>query len=101
MVDNHRPPVEIIAEIANTHNGDYKRAERLVRLVACTGANAIKFQVFRAEDLVGRSHPDNLILKKRELPPDDWQRLFALARKRGLTVCATCFAFVISSFSRR
>ena len=89
MVDNG---VEIIAEIANTHNGVYGRAETLVRLVAGTGADAIKFQVFRAEDLVGRDHQEYAILKERELSPADWQRLFTLARNLGLTVCADVFA---------
>ena len=90
--------VEVIAEIANTHNGVYDRAETLVQLVAETGADAIKFQVFRAEDLVDRDHQEYAVLKERELSPADWRHLFALARRLGLTVCADVFAIRDLSF---
>lgn len=48
--ENH--PVYFIADIAANHDGDLERAKYLVRLAAEAGANAAKFQNFRAPKIV-------------------------------------------------
>ncbi len=48
--ENH--PVYFIADIAANHDGDLERARYLVRLAAEAGANAAKFQNFRAPKIV-------------------------------------------------
>jgi len=45
-------PVYFIADIAANHDGDLERAKYLVRLAAEAGANAAKFQNFRAPKIV-------------------------------------------------
>lgn len=50
-----RNDVYVIAEIGGNHNGDPDTAHRLVAEAATTGADAVKFQTYRAETLV---HPD-------------------------------------------
>lgn len=47
-----RNPTYFIADIAANHDGDLERAKRLIRLCAEAGANAAKFQNFRAETIV-------------------------------------------------
>ena len=47
--------IYVIAEIGGNHNGDPERAYRMVEEAARTGADAVKFQSYRAESLV---HPD-------------------------------------------
>ena len=47
----------IIAEAGVNHNGDVDLARQLVIAAANAGADAIKFQSFRAEKLVSRSAP--------------------------------------------
>ena len=42
----------IIAEIGVNHDGDFKRAKKLVDLAANAGANAAKFQMFITEGLI-------------------------------------------------
>ena len=41
----------IIAEIGNNHNGNIEKAEKLVRSAANSGADAVKFQTWKAEDI--------------------------------------------------
>ncbi len=52
-----KPTVFIIAEAGVNHNGSLDRARRLIDVAAEAGANAVKFQTFRAEHLVSRDAP--------------------------------------------
>ena len=47
----------IIAEAGVNHNGSIALAENLIEAAASCGANAIKFQAWKAENLVTRSAP--------------------------------------------
>ena len=42
----------IIAEIGVNHNGSFKLAEKLIYIAKKAGADLVKFQVFKSEDLV-------------------------------------------------
>lgn len=53
-------PVFIIAEAGVNHNGDINRAKKLIDVAALAGADAVKFQHFKTE---------NLILKNVEKAP--------------------------------
>lgn len=45
-------PTYFIADIGSNHNGDFDQARRLIYLAAESGANAVKFQHFKAETIV-------------------------------------------------
>jgi N-acetylneuraminate synthase len=45
-------PTYFIADIAANHDGDLYRAQKLIELAASSGANAVKFQHFRAKTIV-------------------------------------------------
>src|SRR2546427_10221281 len=47
-------PTYLIADISANHDGDLNRARKLIRLAAKSGANAAKFQNFRAAKIVSR-----------------------------------------------
>jgi N,N'-diacetyllegionaminate synthase len=49
--------VFVIAEAGVNHNGDMGTARRLIDAAAQAGANAVKFQTFKAENLVSRRAP--------------------------------------------
>ena len=54
-------PTYFIADIAANHDGDLQRAKMLIRLASDCGANAAKFQNFRAPKIVsdyGFAHMD-------------------------------------------
>ena len=49
--------IYVVAEIGNNHNGSTKTARELIAAFAATGADAVKFQAFRAEDIVTPFEP--------------------------------------------
>ena len=57
-------PVYFIADIAANHDGDLARAKELIYLAAETGADAAKFQHFRAETIVSDHGFKNLSVQQ-------------------------------------
>ena len=57
----------IIAEAGVNHNGSLKKALKLIDVAAATGANAIKFQTFKAENLATDFAPKAEYQKYRSL----------------------------------
>ena len=51
IIGNSHPPF-IIAEAGINHNGDIQKAFKMIEIAKNSGATAIKFQTFNAEDLV-------------------------------------------------
>ena len=51
-IDSETTPTYFIADIAANHDGDLGRALELIELAAQSGANAAKFQNFKAETIV-------------------------------------------------
>lgn len=97
--------VFIVAEIGCNHNGSKELARRMVAEAKACGVDAVKFQTFRAKDLISRYAPKAEYQKeatgtgdsqlemtaKLELPHDDLMELVAYAQKLGLTVFSTPF----------
>ena len=106
-IENHRvgygKPVFIIAEAGVNHNGRLDYALQLIDVAADAGANAIKFQTFRAEQVVtvmgemadyqkknlGASESQLSMLKKLELPESFYPKLIRHARKRNIVFLST------------
>ena len=100
--------LQIIAEAGVNHNGDADVALRLVDAAADAGADWVKFQTFRTENLTTRAAPKAAyqkvrladdgendgqfdMLKSLELDADNHRRLVAHCRQRGIGFLSTPF----------
>lgn len=68
--------IEVIAEIANTHQGDPEYALRLANKCIKSGADAVKFQIYFADELLVRYHPRYSHFKKQSFTVNKWNELF-------------------------
>lgn len=94
-------PCYIVAEAGSNHNGSFEQALRLIDVAAEAGADAVKFQHFKASKLYPRSAGESDYLKTsrsiyeiiREMEmPDEWiPRLAEYCRKRGIAFLFTPF----------
>lgn len=94
----------IIAEIGVNHDGNPATAEELVRTAAGVGADAVKFQLFRADMLMSRAsrlaayqeragESDPLdMLRRLELGLDNLRQLVALTHAVGIHAIVTVFS---------
>lgn len=96
--------VLIIAEAGVNHNGDLKLALRLIEAAAEAGADLIKFQTFRAEQLVSAEAPQAdyqrrqtggttqlEMLRALELSREDHLQLKAACTQAGIGFLSTAF----------
>lgn len=91
----------VIAEAGVNHNGDLRRALKMVDAAASAGADAVKFQTFRAELLASASAPRARyqkgrggqieLLRRLELSEDAHRALLRRCRARGIEFMSTPF----------
>jgi sialic acid synthase SpsE len=91
----------VIAEAGSNHDGDFEQAKALIKIAADAGADAVKFQTFRADRLYARNagRSDYLKLDKPIFDiiaamemPYEWLPLLAEeSRRHGLIFLSTPF----------
>ena len=59
--------VTIVAEIGSNWEGSVTKAKKIIRECKKSGANAVKFQMWRATNLYNTNHPDWDFIKKSEI----------------------------------
>jgi len=94
-------PCFIIAEAGSNHNGDIDHAKRLIEVASCAGADAVKFQVFRADRLYSRGagvsdylkmpRPIYDIIADLEMPYVWLSELAAHCQKKDILFLASVF----------
>lgn len=82
----------VIAEIGINHGGDYEAACWLIESAARTGCDAVKFQTYLTEKRVPTDNQALFdILKRCELPFEDFARLKEFAEIRNMDFLSTPF----------
>ena len=59
--------VFVVAEIGSNWEGDTRKVKKIIRECKNAGADAVKFQMWRAHDLYSHKHPQWKIIRKSEL----------------------------------
>ena len=99
--------VLIIAEAGVNHNGDLNIAKKLIDVAAEAGADLVKFQTFKADNIAsakakkasyqmrdhgsGKAESQLDMLKRLELSDDDHNTLIAHCAQRGIRFFSTGF----------
>lgn len=100
LIDSKRigpgAPVFIIAEAGSNHDGKLEQAKLLIETAAECGADAIKFQSFKADLLVSRKNQEDVpsmhqAVRKVELPRQWHCELAEYSRDQGLVFLSTPF----------
>ncbi|GAH02374.1 unnamed protein product, partial [marine sediment metagenome] len=94
----------IIAEAGVNHNGDIKLAKKLIDVAKETGADAVKFQTFKTENVVVRDAQkaeyqrkttgegsQYEMVKSLELSKEEFGELAEYARKKGIMFLSSPF----------
>ena len=98
-------PCFIIAEAGVNHNGDINLARKLIDVAVEAGADAVKFQTFKAEEVVtkgaekadyqkkttGLKESQFEMLKRLELTGRDFEELFAYAQRKDIIFLSSPF----------
>lgn len=96
-------PCFIIAEAGVNHNGDVNLAKKLIDVAKEAGADAVKFQTFKAEEVVtktaekaayqkiatGTEESQFDMIKKLELSPEGFRELSGYAKEKGILFLST------------
>ena len=81
----------IVAEIGSNWEGSVTKAKKIIRECKKAGANAIKFQMWRAEDLYTTSHPNWKNIKKSELTFGEVRKIKEYSDKEGIEFFCSAF----------
>ena len=88
IIDESNPPF-IIAEAGTNHNGKLKLAKKMVYEAKIAGADAIKFQTFKASDFLLENTPNFKIVSKLELNFDEFAELSDYCKSQKIIFCST------------
>lgn len=98
-IDAERNDLYIIAELGNTHEGSLSIARQIAEGAAAAGADAFKVQIFTADELLVREHPEYALFKRLEMSADEWKALVGFLREAGLAVLADVFSQDSAAFA--
>ena len=83
--------VTIVAEIASNWEGNVTKAKKLIKECKKAGADAVKFQAWRAIDLYDKKHPNWREIKKSELTFENIKLLKDFAGKNKIDFFCSSF----------
>ena len=74
---------EIIAEVANSHQGKFSNAKKIISKFKNLGTSSIKFQIYFADDFLSVTHKRFKHFKKQAFNKSELSLLVRHARKCG------------------
>jgi N,N'-diacetyllegionaminate synthase len=83
--------VEIISEVGVNFNGNINLAYQLIDIAKDCGADIVKFQVYKTDNLVIKNSPQYNILKELELSEDNIKSLFKYSNNIGIEFLVSIF----------
>jgi N-acetylneuraminate synthase/N,N'-diacetyllegionaminate synthase len=95
-------PIFIIAEAGSNHNGSLERAKKLIDVAVAAKADAVKFQIFKAESLYSKHTPEFSYLRGQNVyeliknieTPREWiKELAGYCEAKNIIFLATPFDF--------
>jgi sialic acid synthase SpsE len=76
--------VFIVAEIGNNHEGKLETALNLIDQACAAGADAVKFQTFKAENFISSSEKERFDrLKSFQLSYEEFEKIANYAKKKN------------------
>ena len=81
----------VVAEIASNWEGDIRKATKLIRESKIAGADAVKFQIWRANDLYNKNHPNWKFIKKSEITFEKAKKLKKISDEIGIEFFCSAF----------
>lgn len=81
----------IIAEIGSNHNNNFHLLEKLIKIAKKSGCDAVKFQLFKAKNLVSKNTKAYKILKNLELSNNWIPRIRRLCTKYKILFACSPF----------
>lgn len=84
-------PAFVLAEVASAHQGEAVQALALAKQAQAAGADGVKFQLFRAGDLIAPNDPRYSTFEQIELSLEDWDQVLSESRGLGLALFGEVF----------
>ena len=81
----------VIAEIGSNWEGSVSKAKKIIEECKDAGADAVKFQMWRAKDLYSTTHPQWNIIKKSELTFEKAKQIKKISDKLGIEFFCSVF----------
>ena len=78
--------VYLIAEIANSHEGNFETAKKLIDVAHSSNADIVKFQLFKTAELLEKNHESFHIFQKLEMKNSEWSKLITFAKRKKIKV---------------
>jgi N,N'-diacetyllegionaminate synthase len=90
-VTDTRPPIEVIAELAQGFEGRLEQARLLLKAAAAAGADAAKYQLVYADELAAPDYKHYALFRSLEMPDEAWRQLARDAAALGIQLQVDIF----------
>ena len=81
--------VFIVAEIGNNHEGNFDTALKLIDQACIAGADAVKFQTFKAENFISSTEKERFKkLKSFQLSYEEFKKIADYAKRKKIIFLA-------------